>query len=735
MLAGNAGKYLAVILFLVLSISLVSGFLVAELSLRTGYESTFTDFNIEDGHFELTGEMSGLLAEKLKEEELSVFPLFNKDLALTDNRTLRVYPLREEINLIALLEGAMPENDEELVLDRLFAASNGYEIGSALELGEKEFQVSGIVAFSDYSCLFENNADGMFNVSRFGVASVMQEAYDTLEDKAEHYTYAWKYHDSSLTPEEQNAFADRIFDIVKDHEMIIDFVRRSDNQAISFAGEDFGNDRVFFLAFLYITVVVLAFLYAVVMQSTIEQEAKAIGALRALGYSRAELIRHYSLLPLLATLAGALIGNVLGYTVLKDYMSDLYTDSYSLIPSPVLWNAEAFVLTTLVPVAIVLLIVFVFLQTSLSLPVQNYLRRDLSGRKQKRTVSLGKLSFMSRFRWRIIFQNAAAYLVLFVGILLGSLLMCTGLLFPPLLEHHREEVMGNQISAYQYIMRVPVETADEQAEMFAVRELNLGEASVQIFGVAGDSQFLPSVSRSLSTRKTVFSNGLADKYRLTEGDTLELGRKYTDESYCFERGDIVYYPADFAIFISLEDFREVFDLDAAYFTGYLSNHELEDLDDRFVLSIRSEKDLTLALDQLLDSMRKIFSTMAVFSAILFFVLIYILSRQVVERNQQPIAMLKILGYEHGEISSLYHLTTGLVLVFSFAISVPVCQHLLKFIFEQIMIRYIGWFEFYMAPWVYPLMVGSGLFSYLLIYIIQNRKTKGISTAEFLKRME
>ena len=206
------------------------------------------EYNIEDGHFELRRNVAVLA--KVGKEALSVYPLLNKDVEMEEDRTLRVYPVREEINRIALLKGAMPGNDAEIVLERLFAGNNGYEIGYTIELGKQQYSVCGIVAFSDYSCLFKNNADGLFDNKKFGVAAVSQTAFDVLEDGNLHYTYAWKNHDAALTPEEKNDFADDILDIVKNYGLK-DFVRQSDNQAIRFAGEDFGNDRIFMLVFLY----------------------------------------------------------------------------------------------------------------------------------------------------------------------------------------------------------------------------------------------------------------------------------------------------------------------------------------------------------------------------------------------------------------------------------------------------------------------------------------------------
>lgn len=47
----DLGKYIAIFLFMVLSIGFISGFLVAGTSMKTAYNQSFKKYNIEDGHF------------------------------------------------------------------------------------------------------------------------------------------------------------------------------------------------------------------------------------------------------------------------------------------------------------------------------------------------------------------------------------------------------------------------------------------------------------------------------------------------------------------------------------------------------------------------------------------------------------------------------------------------------------------------------------------------------------
>ena len=95
------------------------------------------------------------------------------------------------------------------------------------------------------------------------------------------------------------------------------FVPQYQNQAINFTGDDMGSDKAMIIMLLYIVIVIMAFVFGITISNTIRKEAGVIGTLRASGYTRRELVMHYMTLPVLITLVGALIGNILGYTVFK----------------------------------------------------------------------------------------------------------------------------------------------------------------------------------------------------------------------------------------------------------------------------------------------------------------------------------------------------------------------------------------------------------------------------------
>ena len=81
-----------------------------------------------------------------------------------------------------------------------------------------------------------------------------------------------------------------------------------------------GSDKATIILFDYIVVVVIAFVFAVTTSNTISQEAGVIGTLRASGYKRGEIVRHYMVLPVTVTLVAAVAGNILGTQLWRNYL-------------------------------------------------------------------------------------------------------------------------------------------------------------------------------------------------------------------------------------------------------------------------------------------------------------------------------------------------------------------------------------------------------------------------------
>ena len=67
------------------------------------------------------------------------------------------------------MDGEFPKKNNEIALDRMFADNNKIKIGDTVGFSKEKYKVTGLVALSDYSALFSNNTDLMFDAVLFGV--------------------------------------------------------------------------------------------------------------------------------------------------------------------------------------------------------------------------------------------------------------------------------------------------------------------------------------------------------------------------------------------------------------------------------------------------------------------------------------------------------------------------------------------------------------------------------------
>ena len=765
-LKSDFGKYIVIFLFMTLTIGFVSGFLVADDSMLAAYNESFEKYNIEHGNFTLSSEISKSTLKKIEDKgNVRICENFYRDEPAdtdqdgNDEGTIRIYQDRTEMDLVCLMEGKIPEAKDEIAIDRMYADNNSLKVGDEIQVSGAKLTITGLVALSDYSCLFSDNSDMMFDAVKFGVAIMTEEGVGQFGKTHLEYRYSYQYDQEPEDDIQAKELSEDFLEVLAKYGTVTGFIPGYANQAIHFTGEDMGGDKAMMEVLLYILIVIIAFVFAVTTNNTIAREASVIGTLRASGYTRKELLVHYISLPIIVTILASVLGNVLGYTVFKQVCAGMYYGSYSLPTYETRWNADAFVLTTVIPVVIMLLINLVLISVKLKLSPLKFLRHDLSTSKRKKAVRLPNFKFFNRFRIRIILQNKSSYITLFVGIFFANVLLLFGMMMVPLLDHYKEEIIENMIAPYQYILNVPEEmeeeekytilsvlqkfmtpslhTNEESAEKFCVESTKNvlpdkeGE-TITVYGIAEDSAY---VAETLPADGVLISDGYAEKYKVKSGDTILLKESYGNEEYELKVQGVYKYPGALTVFMPITSFRETFGKDADYFNGYFSREKITDLDESVIASTITEDDLTKTSRQLDVSMGDMFQLINWFAIALFALLIYLLTKLIIEKNANAISMVKILGYENKEIISLYLTSTTWVVVISILISLVLSTWTIHGIYGYLMSSFSGWLTLYLKPAVYPEMFAMGMAAYVIVALLQFRRIKKIPMDVALKNVE
>lgn len=171
------GKYLVVFILLVTTIGFVSGFLVADGSMIKAYNESFEKYRIEDGNFRTADEIHLSQRQQIEAEGVKIYDNFYIETGMDNDSTLRIFQNREDVDLVCLMQGEFPQAADEIAIDRMYADNNDLTVGDTLTRDDRAWTITGLVALSDYSALFQNNNDSMFDSIKFGVAIVTKDGF------------------------------------------------------------------------------------------------------------------------------------------------------------------------------------------------------------------------------------------------------------------------------------------------------------------------------------------------------------------------------------------------------------------------------------------------------------------------------------------------------------------------------------------------------------------------------
>ena len=283
-----------------------------------------------------------------------------------------------------------------------------------------------------------------------------------------------------------------------------------------------------------------------------------------------------------------------------------------------------------------------------------------------------------------------------------------------------------------------VETENADAEKFSAYSLmtlpgKYNTEAINLYGVEPGSKY---ISGDFGEDTVLISSAYADKYGIVPGDTVELKEEYEDKTYRFTITGEYDYMGALALFLPRKTLNKTFDLGKSYFCGYFSDSPITDIDDKYIGSVLDLTAMTKISRQLTRSMGGMMGLVNLFSVGLFMVLVYLLSKMIIEKNAQSISMAKVLGYNRWEIFRLYILPTSLVTFGEILLSLPMEGKIMEVLFREVMLSSMsGWIPLYMDPEIYVQMAAYGFAAYCLVALLELRRIGKIPESEALKCVE
>ena len=392
----------------------------------------------------------------------------------------------------------------------------------------------------------------------------------------------------------------------------------------------------------------------------------------------------------------------------------------------------------------------------LQLSPLKFLRHDLRRSKKTKARRLPKWSFMNRFRLRILFQNIPNYAILIFGIVLVEVMLCFAFGLPDSLNHYADHAPEMLFAQYQCMLMSnkdddgnEITTSNEDAERFnstsLLYEKNVesfvkgrgsggSTESVTVYGIENGSRYV-HIDEGLADGDVYISSAFADKFGFKEGDKFTLSEEFANKSYEFTVKGITDYDGGIAVFMPNENFISVFDKKEGSFTGYFSDEEITDIDEKYIAVVIDKNDIAKVTTQLMHSMGGFMVVAQYVLLVLSAALIFLLTKIIIERNEHSISMVKILGFKNSEIRSLYMIPTAFIMVLFTFLSFAAGYVILIYVFKAFMMQMDGWFTFYMSVTSMVRSIVFMLAGYAVVSVFDFMRIKRIPMDVALKNAE
>lgn len=800
----NLGKYLGIFLLFLFAIAMGAGYLSAAHSIEVIQNEMHERYQVEDFHFATQFEAAKSSIEAVEAQGCTVYEDFTADVPLAvagDARAMNCRLINQDnraaINQGYFFEGEAPAAPDEIAVDRVWCKNNDVHVGDTLSVNGTEVRVTGICSVSDYECLMEKNTDMLFNSTTFTIALVTPDGFQNLAGGKRDYRYDVILDDRTMGLADRTTFEQDAADLLGEKdEVLTDLVDYEfDNKAIFFAADDVESDQVMWQVLVGLLVVIMAFVFVVLTNATIEQESAVIGTLLASGYRKREIIGHYMVLPTLIGVLGCAAGNALGLTYMSTPMQELYYGSYSLPPYEFSFSPQVFVFTTVVPFALLEVVTFLGLVRKMRFTPLAFLRREIASRSRRNTLPLPeRLSFVRRFQLRVFLRNLSHFVVLFFGIAFCSLFLLFGLCLMPVVDHYAELLKEDVVAHHIYLLKAPLElegTPDERAAYAAVEKLmntddplsDLGfvgyarallrtmdldedahpvnttdngaeriaqaekfaaasfsvkhvitdtSEDVTVYGIQEDSRYWDAVD--VHDGAVAVGSGLAKKCRIKPGDTVSLFDKYTNKTYEVVAASVCGTSANMNLYMEMGALNRMVDEDEDHFSGYASDEELE-IDQRYLATDITPESMSSSADQMQESFGDMMDMVVAFAIPVYLILVYLLTKTVIDRSSRYISYMKVFGYHNPEITRLYVRAITMTVLVSLIASQPFVIWLCKVFVSFVMDRYAGNLELYVAPSLMAEVVLIGAAAYVGVAVIHIWHIRRVSLAEAMKVQE
>lgn len=682
----SKGQYISILVVVITGLLMYTSLNSAATNLETSLLEYYEISNFGDMFVEVM-QITEKEAEELRSldniKDLDERIVFDAPVIVEDRdervslRLVSVDGRENSISRLFLEDGKREIEGKEILIHTQFAEARGIEVGDDIELrisGRKYvFTVKGFVSHPEYTYVMENEQTIYPDPETFGIGFVEEEYLVNISGMKD------RYNDIVISLEDYDEF-DQVEKVLEDKLEkfgLKRIVKKEDQLSNRLVHEEINGLKQISGFIPVVFLLVAAAILAAMISRYVKNDKVIIGILKALGYSKARILAHYTTYAVSIGIIGGAIGTVLG-TVLSGFMTQIYLQFFYIPLLKVKFYPENII------AAIVLSALFctgaglVGARDAILVTPAEAIRNEKSQTGHR--ILLDRVKFIWNrvsFTWKIVFRNIfrekkkAIFISLGAAFTIAMSLMTFWIssMMTSVFENHygvflsmdynidfKTTVHDSSLKDLKKI--IGVEAVEGKLEMPFELRYGRNEKFVSIIGLQ-DGTKVYNFEDFYGNRIELPKEGMLISSNLAQVLEVELGDRVLVKNFIpgmddvyIEIVDIIDQALGINGYMNIEYMDEKLAgkslINGAYVqTDKRINEELSDL--KNVGGTQSLQDMRDLFYEYIDLAAASIYVMVVFSGILGFVIIYSMTVLSINERKLEFSSLRVLGFSKREI--------------------------------------------------------------------------------------
>ena len=567
-----------------------------------------------------------------------------------DSKHSRIFKENKQIDLCELTAGSRPTNENEVMISLGYAEEHSIEVGDRIFAGQKERTVTGLFLRPDYLFMVENDTDTYKNVEDFFLAVLDEKTFNSSFEEP-NVMYKVIYNDSSRENELRKE--------INSSYTTLSYLSSDANGRINYVYQE-ADTYIIMAWLLLITLPIIAVvLICIIISRKIIKEQKIIGTLSALGYKPRTIMLHYSIMAVIPGLIGGVLMSLVSLFI-ADWFGEFATASFEPIKPVFKVPAAIMIAGIIIPTVIYFIAAMLVTRKILKNNTVSLLSGSVGTKSaSKKIFAKSKMKVRARFALRSVIGNPGRSFVIFLGIFLGSAIICFGMVYSDSMKSLADDPQP-KIGSYKYRyylsdFREGVYSDNTDVLINSSFESESGSI-VNVIGADKDCKRLNLTEKS--TNKTAdlsegwyISNLAAVMFDVDKGDEIKLKNSATLEEKTIKISGIIKNDYEIYVISTRENASKVTGIDADYYDCILSDDSIS-FEKGEVALILTDKSFKKQMDIVYDESTTNRITIILLGVVICIASIYVAINMMINEQAANISMLKVLGYKRKYIDTM-----------------------------------------------------------------------------------